>query len=83
MDFIITNTTVMALTVGLTEVIKRLGGFTPRTIPAIAVIMGIVLTCLVAGTDATFSEVMLTGIMCGLSSVGLFSGVKNTIQNRK
>jgi len=67
-----------ALTVGLTEVIKRVG-VPDKFIPLTAVVVGIILVVLGDITTLTTLSV-ISGIAVGLSAIGLFSGVKNTIK---
>ena len=67
-----------ALTVGVTEIAKR-AKCPERLIPIVALIIGFGLTLIGNVTDIT-SLTVLTGIAVGLSAIGLFSGVKNTIK---
>ena len=68
---------IIAVIVGLTEVIKRLFKLNKRYVPALAVVLGLAIM-LIAGLG-NYGYIVLTGIIYGLSAVGLFSGVKNTI----
>jgi len=61
----------VALTIGVTEVIKRAGNVPTRFIPAIALILGFIL-CLIGNLTSITSITILTGIAVGLSSSGLF-----------
>ena len=70
--------TLTALTIGLTEVIKR-GGMPDKFIPLTAVVVGIILVALGDITALTTLSV-ISGVAVGLSAIGLFSGVKNTIK---
>ena len=67
----------IALTIGLTEIIKRLAGlkeeFGKRFIPAIALLSGVALTLLWLGQS---NESILKGIFIGLSGSGLWSQIK-------
>jgi hypothetical protein len=78
MEELFSFSALVALTVGLTEVIKRIG--TPdKLIPLVAVAVGLILVVIANFTALTTLSV-LTGIAVGLSAVGLYSGVKNTIK---
>ena len=66
----------VAVIIGLTEVVKRLGVST-RWIPLVAVILGVVWAGFVLGWDSTS---VMSGIVAGLTAVGLFRGVQKTIQ---
>jgi hypothetical protein len=77
MDFTITTVTLLALTVGLTDVVKKTVGVSARFIPLMALLLGVALSL----TWFDISKIsVLTGIFIGLSSVGLYSGIKNTVQ---
>lgn len=78
MNELLSFSTLTALTVGLTEVIKRVG-MPDRFVPLTAVVVGIVLVVL-GGLTSLTSLSILAGIAIGLSAVGLYSGVKNTIK---
>ena len=69
---------IIAIIVGLTEVLKRLFKLNKRYVPALAVALGLAIM-LISGFG-NYGYVILTGIIYGLSAVGLFSGVKNTIK---
>ncbi|BFT94944.1 MAG: hypothetical protein MNSN_08130 [Minisyncoccus archaeiphilus] len=79
--------TIVALTIGLVEAIKRSFTALPSNyMPMIAIVIGICLSICAKGAglpefiDMNAWYLVLLGIAIGLSSVGLFSGVKNTIQ---
>ena len=75
MDPIIVSFTVLvALTIGLVQVIKKVGGdkVGKNITPFIALVVGVGLTVLGNVSDLT-SLTVLNGIAVGLSSVGLFS----------
>ena len=66
-----------ALTVGLVEIIKQTG-IKSKLVPFLALAIGIVLA-FVSGDFikvVTWQEKVLTGLMLGLSSMGLYSGGK-------
>lgn len=64
----------IAVVTGLTEVLKRVIGDT-RFAPLIALILGVAIAFLIAPAPG-FREVILDGIITGLSSMGLYSGSK-------
>lgn len=61
--------------VGVVQVIKNLG-LPIRLVPLSAIILGIIVSAFLGGT--LFSIVM-SGLIVGLSSAGLYSGGKTTI----
>jgi len=69
------------LTIGICEVIKRIG-LPDRFIPLTAVVVGVVLVVLGDLTALTTLSI-LTGIAIGLSAVGLYSGVSNTLSPKQ
>jgi hypothetical protein len=75
MDFL--SPQVLALVpvvIGLVEVIKRVG-LNERYLPITAIILGVVGAVAIIGYSP---ETIVGGIVLGLSSVGLFSGVRAT-----
>jgi len=68
---------IISLILGLTEAIKRLFKLDKRYVPALAVILGA--TIMFISGFGNYGYTILTGIIYGLSAVGLFSGVKNTL----
>jgi hypothetical protein len=75
MDFL--SPQVLALVpvvIGLVEVIKRIG-LNERYLPITAIILGVVGAVAIIGYSP---ETIVGGIVLGLSSVGLFSGVRAT-----
>ena len=64
----------MALVLGLTEVVKRLG-LPRKMLPLFAVVLGAGVAMLASGVTTT---AILNGIVAGLSSMGLYSGTKAT-----
>lgn len=70
--------TAVAVIVGVIEVIKRASGLNTRYVPLLAVILGII-TYIFLG-DSDIVENILTGIIVGLSSIGLYAGTKKTVK---
>lgn len=69
----------VAIVIGLTEVIKRATGLEKRYIPLLAVILGVILS-FIGAYLGVISATLISGITAGLVSVGLFSGIKNTFK---
>jgi len=80
MEMTIGITVLIAFTIGVTEVIKRLG-LPSKFSPLVSLFVGISFAIL-ALTD-TMTNKILTGVMCGLSASGLFSGVNSTYKEIK
>lgn len=66
----------IAIITGLTEVIKRLG-LPTRFVPLTAVILGVIYGGFVLGWSV---DPILTGIIAGLSAVGLYRSVQKTLE---
>lgn len=64
------------IVIGLVEVIKRIG-LVERYLPITAIVLGVVGVGALTGFSAVS---VIEGIVIGLSSVGLFSGGRATIQ---
>jgi len=69
----------IALIIGLTEAVKRLG-LEPKWCPLLAVALGIGLNFLGKVLGAATGELLVGGIIAGLTACGLYSGVKNTLE---
>jgi len=63
-----------AIVLGLVEVVKRCGMPT-KFVPLLAVIIGIGLSILIL--VGGWGEMIISGIVIGLTAVGLFSGASN------
>lgn len=79
----IDNFVIMAIIIGLTEVVKRFLVEDSKYIPVIAIVIGLVITYISSSilNLTTWQEILLIGLVNGLSSIGLYSGVSNTINN--
>ncbi len=75
----IETTILVALIVGITEVIKRATGLEKKYIPAIAIGIGLVIAFIGNYLTGLVGITIIQGLTAGLLSVGLFSGVKNTL----
>lgn len=80
--YLLTPVAQIALIMALAEVAKRIGLKT-KWIPLLDLGLGIVAGLLIytAHLGYTPIEGVVVGIACGLSACGLFSGVKNLINN--
>lgn len=65
----------LAIIIGLTEVTKRLG-LKSKYAPLVAIVLSLGLTFLTMGAT---KETLIAGLVVGLTSVGLYSGVKTTL----
>ena len=76
MEPFITLAILVALTIGVTEVVKRVTGITKQITPVVALAVGIVLTYVGSvsnlSTVVLLDSVLLSGIVVGLSASGLF-----------
>ena len=79
-DIIIFGASAVAITMGVTETIKRIG-CPIKFIPVVSLAIGLVV-CYVASNFIINSEMIIGGLAVGLSSSGLYSGVKKTILNK-
>ena len=79
MELTIDVSFLVALTIGLTEVVKRIGKLTDevgkRFLPAISLVFGVGLSLFRFGMNY---ESVVFGVVIGLTASGLFSGVKST-----
>ena len=64
--------------IGLNEVWKILG-IANRWIPVASIIIGIAISSIVPGVESLF-QIIVGGIIVGLSAVGLFSGIRATVK---
>lgn len=69
--------------VGLVEVFKRSLGLPDRLAPVAAIVVGVALNVVIAIRTAQDPVLAaLVGIAVGLTTVGLFSGVRSTVLGR-
>lgn len=80
----ITNLAILiAVTLGITEAIKRaVVKDCSRYVPLIALATATLINVFLTRIGATVPQLILNGIIGGLSSVGLFSTTKNTLEGR-
>ncbi len=70
----------VALVIGLVEVIKRVNLVGNRWLPLIDIALGLGAGYLLVGNDV--KQIVIQGLIVGLSAAGLFSGVKNTFESK-
>lgn len=68
---------VVAVIVGVTEVIKQAFKLPTRFAPLTALVLGVLAFGALEGFTAT---TVFTGIIAGLSAVGLYSGTRSTLK---
>lgn len=68
------------ITIGLAEVYKRLG-LPKRFIPLVDLFLGLIISIITGlSTGKTIINCVMDGLIVGLSACGLYSGVKNTVE---
>lgn len=65
-----------ALAVGLVEAVKTTNRISNQYLPVVAIVIGLCLSFLMAGT---YQEIIVNGLVIGLSSVGLYDVSKKSI----
>lgn len=80
MDITIYDVALIPLITALVGLLRQ-AGLSPRFAPLVAVVLGVVAGIVYVAPDEPAKGV-LVGLALGLSSVGLYSGVKNTVQPR-
>ena len=83
--YLLTPVGQVALVMGLAEVIKRLGLVNIKYIPIIDICLGVISGAIVYGYTLKLGYVngVMVGLAIGLSACGLFSGIKNVVENGK
>lgn len=81
MDFEIYGIGVVGLIVALVQFIKMIG-FPQKLAPVLAVVLGVVFGFVAFGTSDPAQSVIM-GLAAGLSAIGLWSGVKNTLEGMR
>lgn len=66
----------IAITIGIVEVLKKIDTIPSKYIPVLAIIVGVLLT-LISGYEPASG--LITGLIVSLSAMGLYSGSKSTI----
>jgi len=80
MDMLIFGLPVVAITIGLVEVVKKLG-IPTRWCALISIAIGIVLAY-IGGGFIFNPEMIIGGIVIGLTASGFYSGAKATIKKK-
>ena len=84
MDITISSTMMVAMIVGLSEVIKKATGINTKFIPLIDILLGLALSFGYSLIEETsIPRVIFYGLAMGLTACGLFSGGKNIIEGLK
>ena len=68
----------IALIIGVTEIVKRIG-LEPKWCPLVAIVLGVGLNFIGKVVGAEAGELVIGGLVAGLTAVGLYSGAKNTL----
>jgi hypothetical protein len=71
-------TIAIAMVIGLTQVIKKTRLLADRYTPLVALFLGVAVSSLV--NKGFTPDIVFSGIIVGLSSMGMWSGTKNTIK---
>ena len=79
MKYLLTPVAQVALIMGIAEVCKRLG-LNSRWIPLVDLALGILSGCVVYSGKFGMVNSIVLGISLGLSACGLFSGIKNVME---
>jgi hypothetical protein len=71
---------IAAITVGMVQIVKQVG-LPVKFAPLVALGFGVGLSALtVSITNLSWPMVIVSGLIAGLTSVGAYSGVKNTVK---
>lgn len=76
-----TFSALVAIVVGLTEVAKK-AGLSSRYAPILSIVIGLILSVIANTSVLTAQEVVMTGLVIGLTSSGFYSSVKKTVLNK-
>ncbi len=77
----LTTAVAIALVIALVEGVKRMKLFDNKWLFLVDLILGLGAGYLIAGNDVR--QVIIQGLIIGLSAAGLFSGSKNFIENKE
>lgn len=80
MEFTSYDIAIIPIVVALVEVISRLG-VPSKFLPLCAIVIGIAAGVFFIAPES-MPQAILSGIVVGLSAVGMYSGVKNTVQDK-
>jgi ABC-type uncharacterized transport system permease subunit len=73
-------TATVPIVVALTQIVKVGGWISPKFLPFISIVFGILVSFLFAHDTQDFSANILAGILFGLAGSGLYSGLKASAQ---
>ncbi len=73
-------TATVPIVVALTQIVKVGGWISPKFLPFVAILFGILTSFLFAHDSGDFSANILAGILFGLAGSGLYSGLKASAQ---
>ena len=73
-------TATVPIVVALTQIVKVGGWISPKYLPFVSIIFGILISFLFAHDTRDFSANILAGILFGLAGSGLYSGLKASSQ---
>lgn len=81
LTYLFTPVAQVAVIIGLAEIIKR-AGLDKRYIPMVDLVLGLISGIFVYGyvLEYGIADGIILGIALGLSACGLFSGIKNTVE---
>ncbi len=71
-------TATVPIVVALTQIVKVGGWISPKFLPFVAILFGILISFLFAHETGDISANILAGILFGLAASGLYSGVQAT-----
>ena len=84
MDITITSAVIVAIIIGLSQVIKQATSINSKFIPLIDIILGLALAFGYSFIEPlSMPQVIFYGLIMGLSACGLFSGTKNIAEGLK
>jgi hypothetical protein len=72
--------TVLGVVMAMSELVKRLELFHKKYIPLLNILLGVGFCLLCATGDPRPADVVMQGILVGLTASGLYSSVKNVAQ---
>lgn len=81
MDTLLFGVPLVAIVVGLTEVVKR-AGLNNRYTPVVALFFGVALSLVVNLSTGIALENIITGLVLGLTASGIWSSTKTTVLNK-
>lgn len=74
---------VIPIIIALTQAFKMTGWIKDKYAPLVSISLGVIIGFIANHNSADLSNTILTGVVYGLSSSGLYSGVKTTANANK